>query len=327
MRAKRWPYTTSTSPTEMRSAALTPLASALAFVALSRIKFLGGAALLYVFGTTIAWWEGAATTDFGPFLLGLLAMWGVQLMTHYLNEYFDFETDRITQNRTPFSGGSGVLPQGLLDRRVALIAATLSILGGVTAALGLFILGRARPSALTLFALATFIGWGYSSPPLRLSSRGVGELATTLTVSFLVPLWGYHLQTGEVSQTLILAVLPLAALQMAMLLRIHMPDYEPDRATAKLTLVVRLGIKGTARLHNFFVVLAYFLALLAYFLGLPREVVILFYFTLPLAAYNWGKMRLPFEEKDLFRLPFWGVALFVSAAASELMGFIIDKVA
>ncbi|MBI2845441.1 MAG: prenyltransferase [Chloroflexi bacterium] len=297
----------------------------MAFIRLSRVKFLGGAALLYVLGTTIAWWEGWATTDLGPFLLGLVVMWGVQLMTHYLNEYFDFETDRITQNRTPFSGGSGVLPQGLLGRRVALLAASLSILGGVTAVLGLVIVGRAGISAVALFAVAALIGWGYSCPPLRLSARGWGELATTLTVSFLVPIWGYHLQSGAVSPILILAALPLAALQMAMLLRIHMPDYEPDRATGKQTLVVRLGIQGAGRLHNFFLILAYLLALLAYFFGLPAMVVILFYLTFPLAAYNWVKIHPPFQEKDLYRLPFWGVALFASAAASELLGFILDK--
>lgn len=306
--------------------ALTTLSWGLSFLRLSRVKFLGGAALLYLLGMTIAWWEGA-TIEPLTFFIGLVGLLGVQLMTHYLNEYFDYETDRITQNRTLFSGGSGILPQGLLDRRVALVAATLSILGGATAVLALAIQGRAVTSVLALFAIAAFIGWGYSSPPMRLSSRGLGELATTLTVSFLVPLWGYHLQSGGISPILILAALPLAALQMAMLLRIHMPDYGPDSATGKQTLVVQLGVDRAARLHNFFIILAFSLSLLAAFLGLPGAVVILFYFSLPLAAYNWWRMRRPLKQKDFSGLPFWGVALFISAAALELIGFIITKFA
>lgn len=310
----------------MKTEALPLLPWGMAFLALSRVKFLGGAALLYLLGVSIVWWEGF-TIDLYVFIAGVGGLWGMQLMTHYLNEYCDVETDRRTTLRTPFSGGSGILPQGLLDRRVALLAATLSIFAATSAALGLYFLGRGGPLAWVIFATAAFIGWGYSSPPLRLSGRGWGELATTLTVSFLVPLWAYHLQTGKISSTLILATLPLAALQMAMMLRIHMPDQEPDQSTGKLTLVVRLGKDGTARLHNFFLTLAYFLNLFAAFLGLPRVVVILFYFSLPLATYNWMKMRPPFTEKDMSGLPFWGVALFASGAALELVGFIITKAA
>ena len=43
-------------------------------------------------------------------------------MTHFFNEYFDYPTDCQHENPSPWTGGSKVLPRGLLQRRVALRA-------------------------------------------------------------------------------------------------------------------------------------------------------------------------------------------------------------
>ena len=44
------------------------------------------------------------------FLLAVSAGVLISISIHYVNEYADVETDRITQ-RTAFSGGSGALPE------------------------------------------------------------------------------------------------------------------------------------------------------------------------------------------------------------------------
>ncbi|NDJ33635.1 MAG: hypothetical protein GYB64_03140 [Chloroflexi bacterium] len=72
------------------------------------------------------------------FILGILGAWAlggqpavvpvvwataiVLLLTvsiHYVNEYADVETDSLTE-RTPYSGGSGVLPSGAVPRDVVM---------------------------------------------------------------------------------------------------------------------------------------------------------------------------------------------------------------
>src|SRR3974377_1063925 len=72
-----------------------------AFVKLTRPLFLGGAVLLYLLGVTFAGTQGQPIA-WGPLVLGQLLVTAIQLMTHYANEYYDFEVDRlIADRRTP----------------------------------------------------------------------------------------------------------------------------------------------------------------------------------------------------------------------------------
>src|SRR5215218_6661584 len=103
-----------------------------AFIRLGRPLFLGGGFLLYALGAAVAAWHGAAI-DLGRYALGQLAVTAFQLMTHYANDYFDYDADRANLTPTKWSGGSRVLSAGELPRRVALIAAiVLAVIGSVT---------------------------------------------------------------------------------------------------------------------------------------------------------------------------------------------------
>jgi 1,4-dihydroxy-2-naphthoate octaprenyltransferase len=97
-------------------------------------------------------------------------------------------------------------------------------------------------TALAMLVLA----WEYSAPPLRLCASGAGELDTAIVVTGLVPWLGFHLQAPDLTgaHMLVLALVPCALLQIAMLLAIEFPDAEGDAATGKRTLVVRLARGG-----------------------------------------------------------------------------------
>ncbi len=77
----------------------------------------------------MAWLLGVsiATSDLWPISWTPTA-WGFASMIlivssiHYTNEYADHETDALT-TRTPYSGGSGVLPTMKIPRRMAIQAA------------------------------------------------------------------------------------------------------------------------------------------------------------------------------------------------------------
>lgn len=88
---------------------------------LARPYFLLGSGIIYLIGALMAWNE-THRLNFGALALGLVSMWLVQLATHFLNEYYDQAGDRLNKNRTPFSGGSGVLLTGQLKAEVALWA-------------------------------------------------------------------------------------------------------------------------------------------------------------------------------------------------------------
>src|SRR5207244_3200796 len=127
-------------------------------------------------------------------------------MVHYCNDYFDFAADQTNLTPTRWSGGSRVLPDGHLSPYVARTAALT--LGGIALAstLLLVLVAKPGPLALPMLLLAILLSWSYSAPPLRLHSRGLGELTSVLVVSSLTPLLGYYLQAQQLS------VLPMLAI-------------------------------------------------------------------------------------------------------------------
>ncbi len=216
------------------------------FIRLTRPLFLFGGALLYGLGAAIAASAGAVI-DWRRYALGQAIVTSIQLMTHYANEYFDLESDRlIGAQRTWLSGGSGVLPAGRLAPEVALDAAR------ACAVLAISLIATAlvvEPAASAIGLLALLGGWFYSAPPLRLSASGCGEMTTALIVAFLAPLSGIVMQRGPIDARLIGIALPLMLIHVAMLIAFEFPDHDADRRTGKRTLAVRLGLPRASRLH------------------------------------------------------------------------------
>ena len=208
-----------------------------AFVKLSRLHFLVGGAVLYALGAVTA--QGAGLRIY---LLGQALVSAAQLTAHYVNEYADFDADRVVINRTAFSGGSGVLASGALHRTVAYRAAIASSLAT------LFLVALVAPSsrmaaALGLVALAA--SWGYSMPPLRILNTGWGEVVASLVVAMLVPVTGAAVNGGTLTAPLAWTVVSLFFIHGAMLLAFELPDLESDADAAKTVLAVRLGEKHT----------------------------------------------------------------------------------
>lgn len=292
----------------------------LAFLRLGRLQFLGGGFLLYGLGAVIAVLHGAAI-DPALYALGQGVVTAFQLMTHYANDYFDYDADVANTTPTAWSGGSRVLPTGELPKRVALIAAlVLAVIGAaLTVALARTAGIVVVPTAIAMLVLA----WGYSAPPLRLCARGLGELTTAVVVTGLVPWLAFSLQAPALAgaSTLVLAIVPLMVLQFAMLLAIEFPDAAGDAATGKRTLVVRLGAERAAQLYVVVLTAAYLTLPLAYLLGLPARVVVAATLPAPLAVWRISRTAEHGDPRAFERLAFFGVFLLVGTTVAELVAF------
>ena len=287
------------------------LTKLLAFLRLSRPIFLLGGIVLYALGAMVARYEGAKL-DLGRYLIGQLFVTGLQLMTHYLNEYWDVEADRRNPSRTLFSGGSGVLPEGAIARVTALNAALVSLALACATAIMLILQYHVGPAAWAVMALAFLGAFFYSSPPLRLADTGYGELTASIVVAGLVPAFAHLLQTGQASWLILLATAPLVIFHDAMLLAFEFPDFLSDEAAGKKTLLVRIGRRAGATVHNALIVSALGLVAVNSFLGLPRQVAISVAITAPLALWQVIMMsRMQRGEPISFpRLTFGAVTLF-----------------
>lgn len=287
-----------------------------------RLHFLAGGVVVAALGTTVAWFEGRSV-NIEAFVLGLGVLLSIQLMTHYLNEYWDREGDALVTRRTVFSGGSGVLPAGLIDSSLAYQAALVCAAVAVLLTLVLTASGHMTWQALLVIALGLGGGIAYSQPPLRLVTRGVGEISAACIVSFLGPALAYLLQTGSISPLLILTCLPAAIMMFTMLMAVELPDYAADIAAAKRNLVVRLGIVRAARLNNAALLAVYLVSGAAVLARVPVLVAALPLLQVPVALVH---MRLVQEiahgdERRAPWLTFVAVALFFTFCGLQVAGY------
>jgi len=297
---------------------------ALAVVRLGRPVFLLGGFALYGLGTLAAVRSGHPF-ELPAFVLGQLAVTGLQLMTHYANDYFDYEADKANHTPTRWSGGSRVLVNGELPRALALRVALIVALSVPAALAGLALASARFPAAAIVLVLSMqALAWSYSAPPLRLHSRGLGEVTTALVVPMLMPLAGFVVQAGEPAWFPVALAAPLALLQIVMLLTIEFPDAAGDRSTGKRTLVVLLGAPAAARLATVLVLSAFVFVAASVMAGMSTRLAWAWGALVPLAAVHVARLtRGDFRRADAWEsLAFGAVALYFLSIVAELLALV-----
>jgi len=195
-----------------------------------------GQALAFARGAGFDWAMFAVALAFGA-LDHLAIVFG--------NDYADREADRQNPAPTFLSGGSRVIPDGLLPPgalKWASLACAALLLAG-SALVGSL---AGRPWLPALAAAALLLLHAYSFAPLRLSHRGFGEMTQAVGVGLVLPLVGYYLQSGSLEALPLPAFGPLVLLGFASNIFTALPDTEADRAAGKRTWPVRRG-EGRAR--------------------------------------------------------------------------------
>jgi len=309
-------------------------------LALGRTRFLLYSPVSYAIGVAYAGSLGRISILSPAVLLGLLNVLCVHSMTHFFNEYFDYPTDCQHENPSPWTGGSKVLPRGLLQRRVALRAGwilaafsclfftlpTMTLLS--TASVGGVAAARMYGG---IAALAVVLSIGYSAPPLRLNSRGLGELDVALVLNILTPLLGYAAAAAYVPglssappPRLLATLTPVCMVEYARMSVMNLADVKPDRATGKKTLPVRLGAARTKRMHSLVTVGAYpFTALLALVGAMSEASACAFLATLPLALTH---VRSIARAAWSFKAPFWASQYNALSMVVTLLAFLAQAV-
>lgn len=166
----------------------------------------------------------------------------------FANDYADRAIDAANDTYSLFSGGSRVLPDGLVSpeamRRASIVAVAALLVVSALAALAF-----ARPW-LIVFALAALgLMWAYSFPPLLLSHGAGGALAQGLGVGAVLPLLGFYAQRGSLEGFPWLVLAPLVMLGCAGNGLTALPDTPSDARFGKRTWPVRRG-EARARLET-----------------------------------------------------------------------------
>ena len=263
------------------------MSETVAVVRASRPNFLVLAPLCAGLGVAVAWHQGEP-----PALLNTLLVLIGALLAHaavnLLNEYEDFASglDLITR-RTPFSGGSGALPEVPTAARHVLLAAFGTL--GLVVASGLYFLWLRGLPMLVLGAagvvlVLTYTRWITRSPLICLLAPGLG-FGPVMILGSLIAL-------GARLDATALTVSTIGLLLVSELLLINqIPDADADRKVGRRQLVITLGKKAATRLVALLLLGSFGILGSAIWIGwLPLWTALAF---APLPAAIWISVKLP----------------------------------
>jgi len=213
-----------------------------AWLLLPRFQFLPLTVIMVSLGTGVAAYDGSF--HLGYFILAMVGSILVHITVNVINDYHDY-VDGIDLNtqRTPFSGGSGVLPLNLLKPKQAFWLATISLLIAMGIG-GYFCFAR----GWWLFPLLLVAGFSAYFYNVTLSRWWVGELFAGFNFGPLLVLGSYFVQTGGYSWEVLVASLAPGILTSNLLLLNEFPDREADRKGGRRHLVISPGKKDASYL-------------------------------------------------------------------------------
>ena len=162
-----------------------------------------------------------------------------QAGANVINDYYDALSgcDAANMDRiAPFTGGSRFIQDGhFTEHETRSFGYTLL---AVVIPAGLWLISQSGLALLWIGLAGLFCGWAYSSPPFKLQSRGLGEIAITVAW-FVIVLGSNYVQSQTLNPTAIYAGLAYAPLVANVLFVNQVPDRVADAAVGKDTLIVR----------------------------------------------------------------------------------------
>ncbi|MFZ5787704.1 MAG: prenyltransferase, partial [Acidobacteriota bacterium] len=222
------------------TAAVPPPPTPAAVFGVIRAPFLALPVTLVAAGAAAGAWEGAFS--WSRTVVALVGLLALHAAVNAFNEVSDLRTGiDLATRRTPFSGGSGTLPEGRMTSRAALAVAVGATIAG--AAIGAWFLNRVGWRLLPVLVLGAAAVLLYTDV---LARSGMGECFAGLGLGGL-PVWGSALvQGGDPGAASLAVSVPATFMTFNLLLLNEFPDEEADRSGGRRNLVLLLGRRAAA---------------------------------------------------------------------------------
>ena len=200
-----------------------------------RIRFLLASIISVCLGLAINAWQNK-TIDIGFAALTFVGVAALHASVDLLNDYWDYkrQIDTDTQ-RTKFSGGTGVLPEGLLKPQQVYRAGMLMLIIG--SAVGAFFIFERGITIAVILGFAIVSIYFYST---RIVDSGLGEVFVAIKGAMIV-LGTYFVQSSHITLEPVIAGIVSGVLSSTVLFVNSFPDYDADKKHGRKTLVIVLG--------------------------------------------------------------------------------------
>jgi len=232
-----------------------------------RVPFLILTPACVVLGLGTAVWSSGSVNPVHV-VVALIGAIAAHISVNSFNEYFDFKSglDFKTQ-RTPFSGGSGTLPQNPGLARQALATAVVSVV--VVCLVGVYFLAVRGLSLLPLGIAGVLVVILYT--PWLAHNAFACLVAPGLGFGTLMVVGTHFALTGEYSRTAFIASFVPFFLVSDLLLLNQFPDVDADRSVGRKNYPVVIGRRASSVIYGAFLLLAFLSIVLGVALGvLPR---------------------------------------------------------
>ena len=243
----------------------------------TRPQFLLLSVILVIYGSSVAFYHGYF--NFSDFLIALIGLVALHIAVNVINDYYDYKSgiDLATQ-RTPFSGGSGVLPSGALKpEEVYRFGILCFIFGLLIGVYFLIVKGILLAPIIIIGAISVYF---YTT---HLAKLMLGEIFAGLGLGTLPVLGSYFVQTGFYSLQALIASIPPGILTNNLLLLNEFPDYEADKKAGRKNFVIALGKEKAVKLYSALTLITYAFIAIATILKLMPPTALISFLTVPTA--------------------------------------------
>jgi len=221
-----------------------------------RVRFLLASVIAVSVGMALHWSQNGSVEYF-DLILTFAGVIALHASVDLLNDYWDFKRGIDTKTtRTKMSGGTGVLPEGLLKpSSVYRAGVAFLIIGSLIGSY--FVMTHGILIAIILgFAILSI--YFYST---KIVDSGLGEFFVAVKGSMIV-IGTFFIQSGDVNIESILAGIVIGTLSSLVLFIASFPDHDADKSKGRKTLVIVVGKKKAIKLFWIFPLISYVVILI-----------------------------------------------------------------
>jgi 1,4-dihydroxy-2-naphthoate octaprenyltransferase len=284
-----------------------------------RVRFLLASVIAVSAALSLNWWLNSSIDIFDAVLTfaGVLAL---HASVDLLNDFWDFKRgiDTITK-RTKMSGGTGVLPEGLLEPSTVYRAGILFLIIG--SLIGTYFVFTDGITIAVILGFAILSIYFYST---KIVDSGLGEFFVAVKGSMIV-IGAFFIQSGQITMESILAGIVVGALSSMVLFIASFPDHDADKSKGRKTLVISVGKQKAAKLFWIFPIISYSAILGGVSVGLFPEFSLISFLSIPLMIKSGRGLQKNYDSVDDL-VPFMSSTLMFSRLTGILFvaGFLIS---
>jgi len=188
------------------------------------------------------------------------------------------------------SGGSGVLPEGLLKPIQVYTAGIVFLVIGT--AIGIYFVATDGIVIGIILAFAVVSIYFYST---KIIDWGLAEVFVAIKGSMIV-IGTYFIQTSYITESSVLAGIVIGVLSSLVLFITSFPDHDADKAKGRKTLVINLGKQKACSILWIFPAITYIVSIVAVILEIFPVFCLIILLTIPLIVKSGKKLKQNYDE-------------------------------